>query len=86
MSGALNLGNNVLPLSKITIRQPHAAEPIRPDFTCLKRDVPNFCLSMQFREVLTAYLDFALLLARGSEVVGELHLQPGLRRAAKGLR
>jgi hypothetical protein len=34
---------------------------------------------------LAVHLDFALVLADGGEVVGNLHSQPGLLRAAEGL-
>ena len=37
------------------------------------------------RDALAAHLDFALVLADGGQVVGKLHSQPCLLRAAEGL-
>jgi hypothetical protein len=41
---------------------------------------------VQLFDVLTTNLDFALVLTRGCEVIGKLHSQPGLGRAAESLR
>ena len=43
-------------------------------------------ISVQLFKVLTVNLDFAFGLARRGEIIGELHSQPRLRRAAEGLR
>src|SRR6266550_2796543 len=43
-------------------------------------------ISVQLFKVLTVNLDFAFGLARCGKIIGELHSQPRLRRAAEGLR
>jgi len=45
----------------------------------------TYFLCVQLYKVLTANFDFAFVLTRSRQVVGQLHLQPRLRRAPEGL-